>query len=118
MISNEHIIHGGTTLWSHILKLFNLFMVCEHIPDNAKQGVIITLPKPGKTHYNKRESYRGITLLTAFYKLFETVILNRLKRGAKVYNIELFHPLQNVYREGLCSLMTSFMLQDKTINHF
>ena len=35
-ISNEHIIHGGTTLWSHITKLFNLFMVCEHIADNAK----------------------------------------------------------------------------------
>ena len=52
-ISNEHILYGGTTLWSHITKLFNLFMVCEHIPDNAKQGVIITLPKPGKTHYNK-----------------------------------------------------------------
>ena len=44
-------------------------MVCEDIPENAKQCVIVTLPKPGKTHYNKRESYRGITLLTAFYKL-------------------------------------------------
>ena len=116
-INNEHIIHGGTKLWSHITKLFNLFMVREHIPDNAKQGVIITLPKPGKTLNNKRESYRGITLWTAFYKLFENVILNRLKRRAKVYNIELFDPLQNAYREGLCSLMTSFTLQE-TINHF
>ena len=77
------------------------------------------LPKPGKTQYNKRESYRGITLvlLISTYKLFETVILNRIKRGVQLYNLEFYHPLQNAYRERLCSLMTSFTLQE-TIHHF
>ena len=117
-VSNEHFIHGGPTLWSHIAALFNLFMVFEHIPSHTnKRGVIITLPKPGKTQYNKRESYRGITLLTSTYKLFETVILNRIKRGVQLYNLELYHPLQNAYRERLCSLMTSFTLQE-TVHHF
>ena len=75
-------------------------MVFEHIPSDTERSVIITLSKPGKTQYNKRESYRGNTLLTSTYKLFENVILNCIKRGIH-----------------LCSLITSFTLQE-TVHHF
>ena len=92
-------------------------MVTEHIPNESKRGVIVTLPKPGKSNYNVRESYRGITLLSALYKLFETVALNRIKQAASVYNLRLCHPLQNAYQQHVCSIMTSFTLQE-TVNHF
>ena len=116
-IANEHLKYGCDTLIYHITTLFNMIMHQEHVPNKAKRGVIITLPKSGKKQRNLRESYRGITLLPSIYKLFETVILNRIKKAAKVYNLELCHPLQNAYQERLCSTMTSFTLQE-TVNHY
>ena len=116
-ISNEHLIHGGNYLCLCLTHLFNLFMSYEHIPADAKHGIIKTIPKPGKKCYSQRQSYRGITLLPSIYKLFETVILNRFKKAATVYNLNLCHPLQNAYQSGLCCLMTSFILQE-TVNYY
>ena len=116
-IANEHLKYGCETLIYHITTLFNMIMHQEYVPNEAKRGVIITLPKSGKKQRNLRESYRGITLLPSIYKLFETVILNRIKKATKVYNLELCHPLQNAYQERLCSTITSFTLQE-TVNHY
>ena len=70
-----------------------------------------------KKSYNSQSSYRGITSLCVIYKLFETVILNRVKRAVSILNLKLCHPLQNAYQQRVCSLMTSFTLQE-TVNHF
>ena len=91
-VANEHILYGGDVLINHLVTLFNLFMHYEHIPLEAKQGVIVTIPKSGKKQANLRESYRGITLLTSVYKLFETVLLNRIKVASEVFNLQLCHP--------------------------
>ena len=102
-VANEHILYGGDVLINHLVALFNLFMHYEHIPLEAKQGVIVTIPKSGKKQANIRESYRGITLLTSVYKLFETVLLNRIKVASDIFNLQLCYPLQNAYQERLCS---------------
>lgn len=115
-VSNEHLIHGGLILYQHLTCLFNLFLKKEHIPANAKRGLIVTIPKSGKKKLNRLESYRGITLLPAVYKLFESVILQRIKQAKHIYNLNLCHSLQNAYQTGLCSLMTSFILKE-TINY-
>ena len=115
-IANEQLLHGGAIVCSHLTTLFNMFMTSEHIPSNAKRGLIITIPKAGKQSYARRESYRGITLLPSIYKLFETVVLNRFKQAINMYNLKLCHPLQNAYQTGLCSIMTSFILQE-TVNY-
>ena len=39
-ISNEHLIHGGNYLCLCLTHLFNLFMSYEHIPADAKHGII------------------------------------------------------------------------------
>ena len=78
-ISNEHVKHGGTSLILILTKLFNMFLSEEHIPCDALKGVIITLPKSGKTNPDLRENHRGITLLPALYKLFEKIILERIR---------------------------------------
>ena len=92
-------------------------MHSEHIPSEAKRGVIVTIPKSGKKQLNRLNSYRGITLLPSIYKLFETVVLNRIKKAAHMYDLNLCHHLQNAYQSGLCSLMTSFVLKE-TINYY
>ena len=78
-IANEHLIHGGGIVCSHLINLFNMFMTSEHIPSDATRGLIITIQKACKQSYARRESHRGITLLPSIYKLFETVLLNRFK---------------------------------------
>ena len=105
LVSNEHLIHGGAALFEHLTCLFNLFMHNEHIPSEAKCGVIITIPKSGQKQ------------LSSIYKLFDTVVLNRIKKVAPMYNLNLCHHLQNAHQPGLCSLMTSFVLKE-TMNYF
>ena len=62
------------------------------------------------------KKYRGITLLSAIYKLFEIVVLNRIKHATRLYNLSICHHMQNAYQTGLCSLMTLFVLQE-TVNY-
>ena len=50
-ISNEHLIHGGNYLCLCLTHLFNLFMSYEHIHADAKDGIIITIPK----HYQQQK---------------------------------------------------------------
>ena len=83
-------------------------MHSEHIPSEAKRGVIVTIPKSGKKQLNRLNSYRGITLLPSIYKLFETVVLNRIKNAAHMCDLNLCHHMQNAYQSGLCSLIEFF----------
>ena len=47
----------------------------QHIPKPWREANGIFLPKPGKTDYNKPNSYRMITLSPVLLKLQEKVIL-------------------------------------------
>ena len=90
-------------------------MKTEYIPAEAKCGVIITIPKTGKKQLNRRENYRGITLLSALYKLFKLVLLSDKTSHMTLLSKHLpSHAI--TYQTGLCSLMTSFVLQE-TVNY-
>ena len=81
-----------TSIIEHLTVLFNSFMHMEHIPRAAQKGVIITIPKGGKKQI-LRENNRGITLLPVVYKLFEKIVLYRLKSLIKRGEIVVHHPL-------------------------
>lgn len=100
----------------HLVNLFNLFIEMEYFPMECKQGLIVTLWKgQGKKKY-ERDSYRGITLLQTIYKLFERLFLNRFLKWKNKLNIKIPHPLQSAYQKDMCSMLTSFILQE-TIHH-
>jgi hypothetical protein len=64
-----------------LVKLTTLFSACirlKHLPDAWKIAEIIMIPKPGKD-LSEVESYRPISLLPIMSKLFEKLILKRLK---------------------------------------
>uniref|UniRef100_A0A2S2NJB5 Putative RNA-directed DNA polymerase n=1 Tax=Schizaphis graminum TaxID=13262 RepID=A0A2S2NJB5_SCHGA len=64
-----------------ILRLTHIYNSCfRHcfFPDDWKKGQIITIPKPGKNHQDP-VSYRPITLLPTIAKIFEIIILRKLK---------------------------------------
>lgn len=62
------------------VKLLNIINAClrlNYFPDVWKKANIITIPKPGKDH-RRPENHRPISLLSAFSKIFERIILARL----------------------------------------
>jgi len=64
-----------------LVKLTTLINACirlNHVPDVWKVAEVIMIPKPGK-NLSEVESYRPISLLSTMAKLFEKLILKRLK---------------------------------------
>ena len=71
--------------WHHIHKTVRNIMIksheMQHVPASWTESNGIILPKPGKTDYNKRNSYRTITLSPTLLKLQENAILWHMKHG-------------------------------------
>eukprot|EP00102_Acyrthosiphon_pisum_P027246 XP_016664456.1 PREDICTED: RNA-directed DNA polymerase from mobile element jockey-like [Acyrthosiphon pisum] len=64
-----------------LVELTHIFNGCLRLcyfPDVWKRGQIITIPKPGKNHADP-VSYRPIILLSSIAKVFEIIILAKLK---------------------------------------
>ena len=64
-----------------MVKLTTLINACirlNYVPDVWKVAEVIMIPKPGK-NLSVVESYRPISLLSTMAKLFEKLILRRLK---------------------------------------
>lgn len=73
---------------SAIAYLNNIFNSCFRIgyfPHKWKHATIIPIVKPNKTP-TIPESYRPISLLTTFSKIFEKIILKRLKKHLHAIN--------------------------------
>ena len=85
------------------------------IPDLCKVGIIIPIHKPGKPRESP-DSYRPITLVSAFIKLFERIFLSRLQHWTISNNRIFPSPQQNAYQKNLGSLTVSFNLQE-TVAH-
>ena len=114
-ITNEHILHGGPALLHSLKKLYCLMFELGFIPDQCKVGIIIPIHKPGKPRESP-DSYRPITLISSFYKLFERIFLNRLQLWT-TSNSKIFpSPQQNAYQKYLGSITVSFNLQE-TVAH-
>jgi hypothetical protein len=63
-------------LRSKISKLINSFWNKEELPDKWKESIIVPIYKKGDTIYCG--NYRGISLLSASYKILFSILLSRL----------------------------------------
>lgn len=61
-----------------VTRVYNGILRTGHFPSTWKMGKVIALPKPGKDRRNPT-NYRPITLLPTLAKLFERLMLKRLK---------------------------------------
>ena len=84
----------------------------EVVPNAMKRGLIFTLYKGSRKYDDDRRNHRGISLLPMINKLFERVMLNRLKRWITAKGIPFPSINQNAYQEHLCSLLASLELQE------
>ena len=111
-ITNEHILHGGETIVDHMLQLCNIMTKLECVPDQMKQGLLISIPKDPRNKHQTSDNQRGITLLNVMYKLYERIILNRFVLWCNFNNLTFPDPLQCAYQKKLSSLHVSFNVQE------
>lgn len=64
---------------SAILQIFNAVGTHSYFPYQCKAAAIIMIPKPGKNSY-EFTSYKPITLLPILSKIFDKLLLKRLKQ--------------------------------------
>ena len=69
---------GGAKLWAALAACFSKYMRELHIPRQWKESKTILLFKKGDKELLK--NYRPICVLSALYKTFTKIILNRLTR--------------------------------------
>ncbi len=60
-------------------KILNTALANYWFPDTWKSAMICIIPKPNKTDYESPENYRPISILPALAKLFEKILLTRLR---------------------------------------
>ena len=115
---NEFFIHGQHVLLPYIESIFNAILNNGYFPSDWSVGEIIPLHKKGSL--NNVDNYRGITLLSAFGKLFTRVLDNRLTEWAEEYSI--YVEAQAGFRTGmgttdhifaLHGLLTHFLIRNK-----
>ena len=112
MLTNEHLIYGGSDLHDHLSCLFNCMLNTCITPKEMKVGLVVTILKPGKTVKSNPDNYRGITLLPVVYKLYEKVTLSRMVDFLANLNPVRPDPLQAAYQKKLSSINTSFCLSE------
>lgn len=61
-----------------LVNIFNASLSLEHFPGQWKIAHVVMVPKPGKPPH-EATSYRPISLLPVIGKLFERILLNRMK---------------------------------------
>ncbi|XP_026331273.1 uncharacterized protein LOC113238652 [Hyposmocoma kahamanoa] len=61
------------------LKIVNKCLELTYFPNIWKEATVVVLKKPGKDNYRTPKSYRPIGLLPVFGKIFEKMLMTRIK---------------------------------------
>ncbi|CAB4019989.1 Hypothetical predicted protein [Paramuricea clavata] len=104
----EHVKIGGGTLLSNMLSLFNMIITEEKIPASFKIAIKIPIPKSHNAKNSGFDDHRGISLLPAFDKILQRIILNRIQSLPPTQ----IHSLQGAYQKEQDALTTAFMIDE------
>jgi hypothetical protein len=112
LIINEIFKNGVDYLAPYLCKLFDTCFTTGYFPAAWTDGIIVPIHKGGNT--GDLGNYRGITLLSAFGKLFTRVLNNRLTTWAETYNVYI--EAQAGFRSGMGTVDNIFIL-NSLISH-
>ncbi len=110
---NEYFIECSDILSPYICKIFNAILVSGVFPESWADGIIIPLFKKGDRC--SVANYRGITLLSCFSKLFNTLLNARITSFCEKYN--LISDAQFGFRKGLSTTDAIFSLLSVVQNY-
>ena len=114
-VTYEHVIYGGEAVTACLSKLFNIVVLHGKVPYEWKRGLIVPLYKGGDKSKTSCNSYRPVALLSCIFKIFESVLHNRIT--SHVVDKHAFPNIQQQgFQENLGCLTASFNLQE-TVYH-
>ena len=90
-IFNEYFKHAANILVDPLEKLFNKIFESGIFPRQWSTGVIIPTNKRGDV--NEPSNYRGVTLISCFGKLFNSILNDRLNNGHLIITLALTRSL-------------------------
>ena len=109
-ISTEHLIYAGDNMVSLLTFMYNHMLRLEYVPVNLRRCIQIQLFKGKGSCCLDVNSYRGISLLTNYNKVFEILIWERLSKWWAHNKIVL--DLQGAGKKGQSCVHTAFVLQE------
>lgn len=102
-ISSEHIKMGKSVLVPYLCDIYNEILRNRVIPESFKCGTLTPILKKGKDA-TTTDSYRGITVTAILGKVFEYVLLDRLKISQS--------SMQFGFTRGLSPTMASLLVSE------
>ena len=113
LIDYKHISHAGPTLWRDLFLLYQDFFQTHTVPENLKSGVILPLFKGKGAKANNKDNHKGITMFSAFCKVYEMILLNKLEAFVKQRGSS--SELQFGFQEGVGCIKASFVILETII---
>ena len=109
-ITKENLIAGGPKVAELLCFVINWILLLEYVPENFRLGIQVPLYKGKNASTLDTNSYRGITLLSTYNKLYEVVLWGRMSKWWEETNV--VSRLQGACRRGYSCLHTSLLLQE------
>ena len=109
-ISAEHLCYASKDMSTLLCMLYNSIWEVEYIPRCFRIGMQVPLFKGKDACPLDPNSYRGITLLSIFNKVFEILIWRRLEPWWS--EVEAVSGLQSACKKGMLCLNTAFLLKE------
>ena len=111
-ILKEHIIHAGHSVVKMLRILFNAILKYEKVPTQWQTSILIPIYKGKGKSRSDPESYRPVSLIPCFSKLFEKLLLSRVNTYISATKIEFPCRQQQGSQKQLSCITTSFNLQE------
>ena len=109
-ISAEHLIYAGKNMVKALTMLYNHIIKIEYVPTNFRRGIQIPLFKGKGACCLDVNSYRGISLLTNYNKVYEIVLWNRMSKWWEESRV--ISDLQGAGKKGQSCVHTALILQE------
>ena len=82
---NKYTTYNFTS--AYLVNLFNVCFMDGYIPDAWSRRIVCPIIKDTKKDHRDPLNYRGITITSATYKLFCSILNNRLTRALELNNV-------------------------------
>ena len=109
-LTKEHLVAAVEPLIDFLHLIIGWILKCEYIPLNFRIGVQIPLHKGKNLPFLDPNSYRGITLLSTFNKVFEILLWSRIENWW--LNSDININTQCACKKGVSSIHTALLLQE------
>jgi hypothetical protein len=108
---SNHLLYASDHLYTKLCHLFNAMLLHGHVPECILNSSIISIPKDVRGDLSSDDNYRGISLCSSLFKLFEIIIT--IKQGRKLETSDM----QYAYKSGHSTTMCTMVFKD-VINHY